>query len=145
MRRHFALLQEALRAETERSADEDWKAQTRRMVKLAVEVHNAHPVGMMPSPGGATTDEANRIYATTIQQLGKLIDAVMRRGGNPLPASALDVPTLAVDLATTCLRQSLQQHGHITPAYADVATNTIIDFLERQIAAPTAARPDRKR
>ncbi len=140
VRRHFDLLQDALRDEAGRWAEERWQAQTGRMVKLAARVHNAHPVGMMLSLGGATTDEANRIYASTIQQLGLLIEAVLQRRGHALATNALDVPTLAVDLATTCLRQSLQRHGRITPAYVDVATSTIIDFLERQIVAPTAAR-----
>ncbi|HEY1075452.1 MAG TPA: TetR/AcrR family transcriptional regulator [Fontimonas sp.] len=144
VRRHFDRLQDALRDEAGRWADESWQAQTARMVKLAAKVHNAHPVGMMLSLGGATTDEANRIYASTIQQLGLLIEAVLQRRGHALAASALDVPTLAVDLATTCLRQSLQRHGRITPAYVDVATSTIVDFLERHIVAVPAMRAVRR-
>src|SRR5690606_11951154 len=124
VRRHFTLLEDALRAETGRYAQLPWQEQTHRMVQLAAKVHNAHPVGMMLSLGGATTDEANRIYTTTIQQLGRLLQAVLRTAGHPLPGSALDTPALAVDLATTCLRHSLQQHGRITPAYVETAATT---------------------
>ncbi len=137
VRRHFGLLEEALREESASSAEDSWQALTRRMVRLAAKVHNAHPVGMMLSLGGATTDESNRIYATTIQQLGQLIETVLERAGHPLPTRAIDTATLGVDLATTCLRHSLQQHGHITAEYVEIATVTLIDFLERQIAAPT--------
>lgn len=140
VRRHFDRLQDALRDEAGRWADESWQAQTGRMVKLAAKVHNAHPVGMMLSLGGATTDEANRIYASTIQQLGLLIEAVLQRHGVRLASSALDVPALAVDLATTCLRHSLQRHGRITPAYIEIATSTIIDFLGRQTLQPAPSR-----
>lgn len=133
VRRHFAKLEDALRGEAQRNAHESWQALTTRMVKLAAKVHNADPVGMMLSLGGATTDEGFRIYATTIQQLGQLIETVLARAGRRLPSGAVDTATLGVDLATTCLRQSLQRHGRITPAYADVATTTLVDFLERQL------------
>lgn len=133
VRRHFAKLEEALRAEALRHPDETWQVLTVRMVKLAAKVHNSDPVGMMLSLGGATTDEGFRIYATIIQQLGKLIEEVLKRGGRALPPNATDAAALSVDLATTCLRHSLQRHGRITPAYVEIATATMIDFLERRL------------
>lgn len=129
IRRHFAGLERKLIATAAGLATDSWEDVVRAIVRDACAYHNAHPVGMMLSLGGAVTDESYRGYFLGMKHLGALASALLRTRGLRLVAPQVDVGALAVDLGTTCFRHGYLQHGRITPEYRDAAATVMVQFI----------------
>lgn len=138
IRRHFAGLEQALFSEAQQLTKLDWQDVVRVIVRDAAGFHNAHPVGMMLALGGAVTDESYRSYELTVRHLGTLSRQLLALRGLAVATEPVDVATLAVDMATTCFRQSYLVHRVITPAYQETAAEVMVDFLERRVVLPAA-------
>ncbi|WP_162932568.1 TetR/AcrR family transcriptional regulator [Solimonas sp. K1W22B-7] len=136
VRRHFAGLEQKLVADAVRLVQLPWREVVRTIVQQAASYHNEHPGGMMLALGGAVTDESYRSYELTVRHLGSLARQLLQVRGMTVPTEPVDAATLAVDVATTCFRQSYLAHGHITPAYEEAAAEVMVDFLQRRIVAP---------
>lgn len=134
MRRHFVGLERRLTTAATELADRPWEDVVRAIVREAAAFHNAHPVGMMLSLGGAVTDESYRGYFTSMKHLGRLASALLRTRGIESASPRLDVGALAVDLGTTCFRHGYLQHGRITPEYRDAAAEVMVQFIRGRIA-----------
>lgn len=140
-RRHFVGLERKLAGEAASLLPLSWPDVVRALVRHAAAFHNAHPVGMMLALGGAVTDESYRSYALTVTHLGSLAGDLLRARGVDVARVPVDVPSLAVDLGTTCFRHSYLRHHRITEAYEDTAAAVMIDFITAQLPA---ARPGRR-
>lgn len=132
-RRHFVGLEHELAGEAAQLRDLPWQDVVRAVVRHAAAYHNAHPVGMMLVLGGAVTDESYRSYALTVKHLGSLARLLLAARGLEVPAAPVDVASLAVDLGTTCMRQSYALHKTITPAYQDAAAQVMIGYIASQL------------
>lgn len=137
-RRHFVDLERKLASEAAALLDLPWQDVVRAVVRHAAAFHNAHPVGMMLALGGAVTDESYRSYALTVKHLGNLARQLLVARGLDVPAVPVDVAALAVDLGTTCMRQSYALHKTITPAYQDAAAGVMIGYLGAQLPGARA-------
>jgi AcrR family transcriptional regulator len=134
IRRHFVGLEDRLVATAARLATLPWEEVVRVIVREAAAYHNAHPVGMMLSLGGAVTDESYRSYALTVEHLGTLASSLLRMRGVEVASARLDLGALAVDLGTTCFRHGYLKHGRITPEYREAAAAVMIGFISGHLS-----------
>jgi len=129
-RRDLVELEACIVRRLTQEAQADWRLRVSGAVHAAVEFYEKNPVARMLILGGALTDEGYRALALTVRHLG---DAAQRMfaglSQQPLPHVPVDVSTLAVDLGTTCLRQSVLLHGRITPAYEAEAVRVMTGYL----------------
>lgn len=139
MRRHFVGLEQHLRRAAQASTGQSWEDLVGGIVREAAAYHNAHPVGMMLSLGGAVTDESYRGYHVSMKHLGTLASTLLEARGLRPRASRLDVGALAVDLGTSCFRHGFLEHGRITPEYRAAAATVMIDFIRGQLRPGAAA------
>jgi AcrR family transcriptional regulator len=108
-----------------------WRERVRGSVRAAVQFYDKHPVARMLILGGALTDEGYRALALTVRHLGAAAQRLFSGvGPYALPQVPVDVSTLAVDLGTTCLRQSVLLHGKIVRAYEEEAVRVMTGYLE---------------
>lgn len=153
---HYAILNELAQrymAELEASyvehADEianlRWKDSVRKVVERAVAFHNQQPVACLLILGGAVTDSSFRAQEALIRRLGNLGRAIWEQQSGEKLQSSPDVVTLAVDMAVSCFRRSVLEHGEITPAYADMAVQAMTRFLEPYFDISKAGKPKTKR
>jgi AcrR family transcriptional regulator len=135
LRRHLAQLEQdlALKAASF-PAKQSWREVATAVVHFAAEFHNANPVGRLLILGGPVTDESYRTQEINIQHLGSLARQLLANQGIAVPQSP-DVAVLAVDIATTCFRQSVFLHGVITPEYREEAAYAMVAYLSRYAAA----------
>jgi AcrR family transcriptional regulator len=138
IRRHFVGLEEKLAAAAADLASVAWQDVVRIIVREAAAYHNAHPVGMMLSLGGAVTDESYRSYALTVEHLGTLASSLLRARGLDVATARLDIGALAVDLGTTCFRHGYLKHGRITPEYREAAAAVMIQFISGHLSGAAA-------
>lgn len=110
-----------------------WREAIRAIIEHAVTFHNERPVARLLILGGAVTDDSYRAQELTIERMGSLGRALMKRNGILLPTNP-DIAALSVDIAVACLRRSFFNHGRITPAYRDAAVQAMIDFLAPYVA-----------
>jgi AcrR family transcriptional regulator len=133
IRRHFVGLEKKLAGEAAHLGSLPWQDVVRTITREAAAYHNAHPVGMMLSLGGAVTDESYRSYALTIEHLGTLATLLLKARGLDVGRSKLDVGALAVDLGTTCFRHGYLRHGRITAEYQEAAATVMIQFIDSEL------------
>ena len=108
----------------------NWKDHVRGSVHTAAKFYEERPVARMLILGGALTDEGYRALALTVRHLGAAAQRMFSAlAPHPIPQVPVDVSTLAVDLGTTCLRQSVLLHGKITPAYEEEAVRVMVGYL----------------
>jgi AcrR family transcriptional regulator len=135
IRRHFVGLEKKLAGDAARVGALPLQDVVRAITREAAAYHNAHPVGMMLSLGGAVTDESYRSYALTIEHLGALATTLLRARGLDVSRSQLDIGALAVDLGTTCFRHGYLRHGRINSEYQEAAAAVMIQFIDGEIAS----------
>ncbi|MGJ8669974.1 MAG: TetR/AcrR family transcriptional regulator [Oceanococcus sp.] len=118
-----------------------WKTGVDVVVQQSVTFHNEHPAARLLILGGAVTDSAYRAQDSLLRRLGGLGRAVWEsQSGRVLPKSP-DIFTLAVDMAVSCYRRSVFEHGEITPAYTALASRAMIQFLTPFLDDPQARVP----
>lgn len=132
LRRYLAALEQALSigAAPVVARGLPWREAATALVAHAAGFHNSHPVARLLILGGPVSDECYRAQEITIQHLGGLTRRLFATASIALPEQP-DVASLAVDIATTCFRQSVFLHGEITAAYRDEAAYAMIGYLSR--------------
>jgi AcrR family transcriptional regulator len=126
-------------------AQTPWREAMRMIIDHAVKFHNDHPAARLLLLGGAVTDDSYRAQEMTVERLGSLGRALMKRNGIELPTNP-DVATLSADIAVACVRRSFFKHGTITTKYKEAATGAMISFLEPYVeSAQAGTRPAPRR
>lgn len=129
-RRYLAKLEAMYMDRADALAAAPWKQGVRAVVDQAVSFHNEHPAARLLILGGAVTDSGYRAQEALLRRLGGLGRAVWeQQSGRKMPDSP-DIFTLAVEMAVACYRRSVFEHGEITPAYAELASMAMIQFLQ---------------
>lgn len=142
--RHLAALEMALAEQAEyiRAAPE-WREAVRRLVAGTAQYFQQHPVANRVVLG-PLSDSGYRAWETTIAHLGSLLTAMLKSRGVELVHHETDTGALAIEFAAASLRLSYYQHGTVTPAYAESATEVIIAFLQQRVLSEVGTpRPAR--
>lgn len=128
MNRELVELQKLLQAESDKLAGLRWQDTLARIVHLAADFHNSHPIGRMLILGGPLSDEGQLAQNYSMQQLAGLARALLAERGIDLPAVP-DVALLTVEIGTSCMRVAFQTHGVVTPAYRDETIRVMTAYL----------------
>jgi len=80
----------------------------------------------------------------TTKRLGDLGRELLKTQGIHLPGRSPDVATLSIDIGVACLRRSVFEHGHVTPAYEDAAVSAMAAFLQPHMEAARKKKKDSK-
>jgi AcrR family transcriptional regulator len=127
-------LREALR----RMPPANWDAVAAHLVRVTADFYNKHPVAPLLLLGGAVTDSSYRVQEMCIKHLADMARTLFEGVGIRLSRNP-DVIVLTVDIGTACLRRSFFEHGHVTPAYCDIASKAMTGFLQPYILASSEA------
>lgn len=126
-----------LRDELRRMPAGSWDEVAVHLVRVTADFYNRHAVAALLLLGGAVTDSSYRAQEMCIKHLADMARTLFERVGMQLPRDP-DVIVLTVDIGTACLRRSFFEHGHVTPAYCDIASKAMTGFLAPYILAPSA-------
>lgn len=106
----------------------EWQDAVRDVVRQAVLFYKDRPVARLLILGAPVTDESYRAQEFTIKRMALLARQIYPDRGAALPANP-DVATLAIDMAVTCFRRSVFEHGKITPEYEAAAVYAMRSYL----------------
>ena len=106
----------------------DWRDAIRDVVRQAVLFYEANPVARMLILGAPVTDESYRAQELAIKRISLLARQIYPDRGAALPGNP-DVATLAIDMAVTCFRRSIFEHGEITAEYEAAAVFSMHSYL----------------
>ncbi len=112
-----------------------WQAKTRHTVNDVVQFYNNRPLARLLLLGEGVTDEGFRAQSLS---LGGLARRLFQNDGLSLPEHPVDTITLAIELATTCLRHSVFMHGRITTEYASEAADVMVNYLAPYVYSAVA-------
>lgn len=110
-----------------------WKQRTRDTIHTVVGFFNERPLARLLLLGDGATDEAYKAQTLSIRYLGGLTRRLFEEAGWDIPEHPVDVASLSIELATTCLRHSVLLHGQITAAYAEEAAQVMVQYLARHV------------
>lgn len=129
LKRELAELEGQLRAKGRQLEGRTWRETLTRVVHLAADFHNSHPVGRMLILGGPMSDEGQLAQNHCMQQLAAICRALLGERGVTLPREP-DAALIAVEIGTTCLRVAFQTHGTVTPSYRDETVAAMTCYLQ---------------
>ncbi len=144
-RRALDGLEQRLTAEAAHAGNRRWREQVAAFIQTVVSYYTENPVAQMVVTSSSLTPEGYSARSLMVGRLGELTHRMFQTVGLSLPHEPIDIPTLAVDLGTTCLYMSLQRHGRITQVFQDEATAIMIRYLEPHVHAAAQARNGSRR
>lgn len=100
-----------------------------KIVFASADFHNRNPVGRLLILGGSVTDRSFKAQEMFIHQLGGVARQLMIAQGIDVPAGPPDIPTVAVELGTSCFRLSHASYGEIREEYKTEAAYTMLLYL----------------
>ncbi len=127
-----------LRDELRRMPAGGWEEVAAHLVRVTADFYNRHPVAPLLLLGGAVTDSSYRVQEMCIKHLADMARLLFERAGMELSREP-DVIVLTVDIGVACLRRSFFEHGHITPAYCNMASTAMTGFLKPYLLSSSVA------
>lgn len=100
-----------------------------KIVFASADFHNRNPVGRLLILGGSVTDRSFKAQEMFIHQLGGIARQLIEAQGVKVPKGPPDIPTVAVELGTSCFRLSHAMHGEILNEYKVEAAYTMLLYL----------------
>lgn len=113
----------------------DWKKQIANSMSVVARFYEERPVDALLILGTSISDDSYRAISITYQHLGDIALRYFESAGVHIAREPVDAMPLAVALGTTCLRQSMLEHGRITPEYQQAAADVMLRFLDPYVQA----------
>ncbi len=129
-RQELAMLEERIEARGLEHGQGSWRQRILDTVRDVAQFYEQRPIARQLLLGDGVTDEAFRAQTLTIRHLGTLVSRLFEGDGLCIPEHPVDVVSLAIELATTCLRHSVFLHGRITAEYAAEAAQVMVQYLQ---------------
>lgn len=128
-RRYIESMQQDIMEMLSKIGDKPVEEMLVKTVFEAADFHNRNPVGRLLILGGSVTDRSFKAQEMFVHQLGGLARQLMIARGIDVPAGPPDIPTVAVELGTSCFRLSHASHGEILEEYKVEAAYTMLLYL----------------